>query len=163
MAQRVGFFGPFGTFTEQALKTLADLAGSEHVPYRTVPDVLDAVEAGEVDFGLVPIENSIEGMVNFTQDALAFDHELLIVREVVIDIEHCLLARPGVALGRREARAFDPGRHGAVPPLPAREPPRGRDASQRTARPKQLAPSLPMLVRAPRSHRGSPATCTASM
>jgi prephenate dehydratase len=98
MAQRVGFFGPFGTFTEQALKTLADLAGSEHVPYRTVPDVLDAVESGDVDFGLVPIENSIEGMVNFTQDALAFDHELLIVREVVIDIEHCLLARPGVEL-----------------------------------------------------------------
>ena len=97
MAQRVGFFGPFGTFTEQALKTLADLAGSEHVPYRTVPDVLDAVESGDVDFGLVPIENSIEGMVNFTQDALAFDHELLIVREVVIDIEHCLLARPGVS------------------------------------------------------------------
>jgi prephenate dehydratase len=99
MAHRVGFFGPFGTFTQQALNTLADLAGAEHVPYRTVPDVLDAVEAGDVDFGLVPIENSIEGMVNFTQDALAFDHELLIVREVVIDIEHCLLARPGIALG----------------------------------------------------------------
>ena len=98
MAQRVGFFGPFGTFTQQALNTLSDLAGGEHVPYRTVPDVLDAVESGEVDLGLVPIENSIEGMVNFTQDALAFDHELLIVREVVIDIEHCLLARPGVGL-----------------------------------------------------------------
>ena len=98
MAQRVGFFGPFGTFTQQALKTLNDLAEAEHLPYRTVPDVLDAVESGEVDFGLVPIENSIEGIVNFTQDALAFDHDLLIVREVVIDIEHCLLARPGVGL-----------------------------------------------------------------
>ena len=98
MTQRVGFFGPFGTFTQQALTTLTDLAEAEHVPYRTVPDVLDAVETGEVDFGLVPIENSIEGMVNFTQDALAFDHDLLIVREVVIDIEHCLLARPGVGL-----------------------------------------------------------------
>src|SRR6476469_7631902 len=99
MTQRVGFFGPFGTFTHQALTTLTALAAAEHVPYRTVPDVLDAVETGDVDFGLVPIENSIEGMVNFTQDALAFDHELLIVREVVIDIEHCLLARPGVAIG----------------------------------------------------------------
>ncbi len=98
MVQRVGFFGPFGTFTQQALQTLSDLADAEHVPFRTVPDVLDAVEAGDIDLGLVPIENSIEGMVNFTQDALAFDHELLIVREVVIDIEHCLLARPGVAL-----------------------------------------------------------------
>ena len=51
------------------------------------------VEQGEVDVGVVPIENSIEGMVNFTQDALAFDHDLLIQREIVIDIEHCLLGR----------------------------------------------------------------------
>ncbi len=60
--------------------------------------MLDAVESGEVDLGIVPIENSIEGMVNFTQDALAFDHDLLIQREIVIDIEHCLLAKPGVTL-----------------------------------------------------------------
>ncbi len=98
MPRQVGFFGPFGTFTQQALRTLGDLAGAEHVPYRTVPDVLDAVGRGDIDQGFVPIENSIEGMVNFTQDALAFEHDLLIVREVVIDIEHCLLARPGVTL-----------------------------------------------------------------
>jgi prephenate dehydratase len=98
MSMRVGFFGPFGTFTQQALRTLSNLAGAEHIPYRTVPDVLDAVQSGSVDFGFVPIENSIEGMVNFTQDALAFDHELLIVGEVVLDIEHCLLARPGSTL-----------------------------------------------------------------
>ena len=85
---RVGFLGPFGTFTEQALRTQADLAHGELVPFRTVPDVLDAVEAGDVDLGFVPIENSIEGTVNFTQDALAFDYELLIEREVVLDIEH---------------------------------------------------------------------------
>jgi len=98
MSTRVGFFGPFGTFTQQALRTLTDLADTEHVPFRTVPDVLDAVQGGAVEFGFVPIENSIEGMVNFTQDALAFDHELLIVGEVVLDIEHCLLARPGTTL-----------------------------------------------------------------
>jgi len=46
----------------------------------------------------VPIENSIEGTVNFTQDALIFDYELLIQREVVLDIEHCLLAAPGTSL-----------------------------------------------------------------
>jgi prephenate dehydratase len=97
-AKRVGFFGPFGTFTQQALLSQPDLIDAEHVAYRTVPDVLDAVEQGEVDCGIVPIENSIEGMVNFTQDALAFDHDLLIQREIVIDIEHCLLAKPGVAL-----------------------------------------------------------------
>ena len=57
---RVGFLGPLGTFTEQAVKTQADLADAEHVLYRTMPDVLDAVESGEVDVGFVAIENSIE-------------------------------------------------------------------------------------------------------
>jgi len=97
--KRVGFFGPFGTFTQQALLSQPDLLDVEHVAYRTVPDVLDAVEHGEIDIGVVPIENSIEGMVNFTQDALAFDHDLVIQREIVIDIEHCLLAKPGVPIG----------------------------------------------------------------
>jgi len=98
-ARRIGYFGPAGTFTEQALLTQSDLTKLEHVPFRTVPDVLDAVDAGEVDLGFVPIENSIDGTVNFTQDALVFDHDLLIQREVVLGIEHCLLARPGVSLG----------------------------------------------------------------
>ena len=97
--RRIGFLGPFGTFTEQALGTQADLVPAELVPFRSVPDVLDAVAAGGVDAGFVPIENSIEGTVNFTQDALIFDYELLIQREVVLDIEHCLLAPGGVAIG----------------------------------------------------------------
>ncbi len=96
--QRIGFFGPFGTFTEQALVSQHDLRAAELVPFRSVPDVLDAVAAGDVDAGFVPIENSIEGTVNFTQDALIFDYELLIQREVVLDIEHCLLAAPGATL-----------------------------------------------------------------
>jgi prephenate dehydratase len=96
--QRIGFLGPFGTFTQQALLTVESAASGEPVPYRTVPDVLDAVAAGDIDAGFVPIENSIEGMVNFTQDALAFDYDLVITHEVVIDIEHCLLVQPGVAL-----------------------------------------------------------------
>lgn len=96
--RRVGFLGPFGTFTEQAVRSQSDLGVCELVPFRSVPDVLDAVEQGAVDVGVVPIENSIEGTVNFTQDALAFDYELLIQREIVLDIEHCLLAPPGTAL-----------------------------------------------------------------
>lgn len=94
----IAFLGPFGTFTEQALRTQADLAIADLLPLRSVPDVLDAVSAGEVDAGFVPIENSIEGMINFTLDALAFDHDLLIQRDVVLDVEHCLMARPGTAL-----------------------------------------------------------------
>lgn len=95
---RVGFLGPLGTFTEQALKTQPDLAAAEHVLFRTMPDVLDAVDSGEVDLGFIAIENSIEGAVNLSQDELAFNHDLLIQREVVLNIEHCLMAKPGTAL-----------------------------------------------------------------
>ena len=94
----MGFFGPFGTFTEKAVRSQPDLAAAELIAYRTVPDVLDAIASGEVDLGVVPIENSIEGTVNFTQDALSFDYELLIQREIVMNIEHCLLALPGTKL-----------------------------------------------------------------
>ena len=75
---RVGFLGPFGTFTEQAVRSQSDLGSGELVAFRSVPDVLDAVDNGDVDFGVVPIENSIEGTVNFTQDALSFNYNLLI-------------------------------------------------------------------------------------
>lgn len=106
--ERVGFFGPFGTFTEQAVRTQDDLAAAVLVDFATVPDVLDAVAAGDVDCGVVPIENSIEGTVNFTQDALAFDYDLLISREIVLDIEHCLLGAPGLTLEQVKAVASIP-------------------------------------------------------
>ncbi|MSX78814.1 MAG: prephenate dehydratase [Actinobacteria bacterium] len=95
---RIGFLGPIGTFTEQALTSQADLRASVRVPYRTMPDVLDAVDSGELDYGFLPIENSIEGSVNLSQDELAFNHSLLIQREVVLDIEHCLVGASGTAM-----------------------------------------------------------------
>jgi prephenate dehydratase len=95
---KIGYLGPEGTFTQQALLAQIDLVKKTHVPFRTVPDVLEAVQKGVVDFGFVPIENSIEGTVNYTQDALVFDHDLLIQREAVLDIELCLLAKAGVTL-----------------------------------------------------------------
>jgi prephenate dehydratase len=95
---RVGFLGPAGTFTEQALLTQPDLAAAELVELASIPDVLRAVETGAIDVGFVPIENAIDGTVVQAQDALVFTHELLIQREVVLDVEQCLLARPGTAL-----------------------------------------------------------------
>jgi prephenate dehydratase len=97
-SERVGFLGPRGTFTEQALRSQPDLAIAELVLFPTMPDVLDAVESEQVDLGFVAIENSIEGAVNLTQDELAFNHDLLIQREVVLDIEHCLLVSPGTTI-----------------------------------------------------------------
>ncbi|HVL02809.1 MAG TPA: prephenate dehydratase [Acidimicrobiales bacterium] len=95
---RVGFLGPPGTFTEQALLTQADLADGELVAMTSIMDVLAATADGTVEVGFVPIENSIEGTVNVTLDTLAFETELLIQREVVERIRLNLLGAPGSSL-----------------------------------------------------------------
>jgi len=99
---RVAFLGPEGTFTEMALLTQPDLAEAELVAISSIADVLFATRDGEVDMGFVAIENSIEGSVNVTIDTLAFDLDLRIEREVVINVEMNLLARPGVELDQIE-------------------------------------------------------------
>lgn len=98
LVRRVGFFGPHGTFTEEALTSVPELVQAEHVPFPTIPEVLRATDSGEVDLGLVPIENSIEGTVSTTLDHLVFDSELLIQLEVVLDVHLHLLAAPGTRL-----------------------------------------------------------------
>jgi prephenate dehydratase len=70
----------------------------EVVACDSVADVLEAVAASTLDQGLVPLENAIEGTVSATIDGLVFDHDLVIVREIVIPIRLHLLARPGVTL-----------------------------------------------------------------
>ena len=95
---RVGFLGPHGTFAEEALLTQDDLASGEAVPFRDVPHVITAVERGEVDLGIVPIENSIEGSITVTLDTLAFDTELLVQREVDLPVSLHLCALPGTKL-----------------------------------------------------------------
>ncbi len=96
--RRIGFLGPEGTFTEQALLLQADLSGDELVPMATIGEVLAATDEGTLDLGFVGIENSIEGTVNATIDALAFEHDLLIQREVELGIQLNVLAPAGVAL-----------------------------------------------------------------
>ncbi len=94
----IGFLGPHGTFTEQALLTQDDLVQAKLLPLGSIGDVLAATAEGEVDLGFVPIENSIEGSVNVTLDTLAFETDLLIQREVVVGIQLNLLAAPGTQL-----------------------------------------------------------------
>ena len=96
--RRIGFLGPEGTFTEQALLSQDDLAADELVPMATIIEVLAATDDGSIDLGFVGIENSIEGTVNVTIDALAFEHDLLIQREVELGIQLNLLAPPGMAM-----------------------------------------------------------------
>jgi prephenate dehydratase len=95
---RIGFLGPPGTFSEEALLSEPDLAAAEVVPLPTHLDVVAAVESGQTDLGFLAIENSIEGTVNTNLDALVFERDLLIVREVVLVIQQNLLAPPGTRL-----------------------------------------------------------------
>jgi prephenate dehydratase len=95
---RVGYLGPEGTFTEQALLSQPDLAGEELVPMATFAEVLAAVDSGELDLGFVGLENSIEGTVTVTIDALALEHDLLIQREVVLGIQLSLMAPAGIGI-----------------------------------------------------------------
>lgn len=98
-ARTISYFGPASTFTEEALRTQADLVDFDHRPLDSIGDVLADVASGVCDFGFVPLENAIEGTVNVTIDGLLFDVELRIVREVILDIHLHLLAPAGVALG----------------------------------------------------------------
>src|SRR5215470_1444546 len=95
---RVAYFGPSGTFTEEALISQEDLAAGARMPFPAVPEVVAAVEKGQADGGVVPIENMIEGSVSVTLDTLAFDSDLLIQREIDLPVSLNLCARPGVPL-----------------------------------------------------------------
>ncbi|OFW60685.1 MAG: hypothetical protein A2133_05660 [Actinobacteria bacterium RBG_16_64_13] len=103
-AVTVGFLGPSGTFTEEALRATLDQQTPngrvrKFLPFSSMPETIEAVSSGEVDCAIVPIENSIEGSVSATIDMLAHEVDnLQIVREVRHAIRHCLLARPGVTL-----------------------------------------------------------------
>ena len=117
---QVAYFGPAGTFTEEALLSQPDLAAGDRAPFPAVPEVIAAVERGDVDGGVVPIENMIEGSVSVTLDTLAFDSDLLIQREIDLPVSLNLCARPGVDARRRADGRVVPARARAVPRL-ARE------------------------------------------
>lgn len=123
--RRIAYFGPEGTFTEQAARrflasttddtaphrpsTEDDRAGAfpddtgqsgtdspvEFIAARTVPAALAMVRAGEADAACVPIENSVEGSVPATLDALSEGEPLVIVAETVLPIRFSVLVRPG--------------------------------------------------------------------
>ena len=95
---RLGYLGPPGTFSEEALRAAADTAGAELVPWPTIHATVMAVQEGDVDRALVPIENAIEGAVDATLDALAVDtRDVAIVGESVLRIRNCLVAREDVS------------------------------------------------------------------
>jgi prephenate dehydratase len=99
---RVAFLGPAGTFTEEALRASAPGEVLE-LPYPTVYEAIMAVKEGDADRAVVPIENSLEGGVAATLDALAeeADH-VRIAGEEILPVHHCVVAAGELDLGEIE-------------------------------------------------------------
>ncbi|HET9348553.1 MAG TPA: prephenate dehydratase [Arthrobacter sp.] len=92
------FLGPAGTFTEAALMQVPGAADAVRVPSTNVNTALDKVRDGSADAAMVPIENSVEGGVTATLDAIATGQELRILREALVPISFVLVARPGTRI-----------------------------------------------------------------
>ena len=88
---QVAYLGPEATFTHQASRVRFGLAAT-YVPSATIAGVFSEVEKGHADLGVVPVENSAEGVVSHTLDVFV-DSDLVIADEIVLEVSHCLLAR----------------------------------------------------------------------
>jgi prephenate dehydratase len=88
------YLGPVGTFTEAALKKITQ-SSDTRTPYANVTAALDAVRSGAAEYALVPIENSVEGVVARTLDELATGDPLVIAGEVTLPVSFALMVRPG--------------------------------------------------------------------
>ncbi len=95
---RVAYLGPAATWTHLAAMRQFG-AGAEYLSSATIAEVFGDVEGERADFGVVPVENSTEGMVAHTLDRLV-ESPLRICAEVALPVRHCLLARPGTTLAQ---------------------------------------------------------------
>jgi prephenate dehydratase len=99
--KKIAYLGPPGTFTEEALdRFVGDISQIKKIPFSTITEVIKSVDKGEADEGLVPIENSIEGSVNITQDILTFESETKIIGEVTIPVKHSLISKKKIKLSK---------------------------------------------------------------
>jgi prephenate dehydratase len=108
---RLGYLGPAGTFSEEAMRaaTVDGDGAAELVPFPSIHETVMAVQRGAIDRALVPIENSLEGGVNATLDALALEaRDVEIVGETVLAIRNCLIARDEIALDAIEVVVSHP-------------------------------------------------------
>lgn len=104
---RYAYLGPAGTFTEAALRQVVS-EDDDAIPMTDVTSALAAVRNGEADRAVVPIENSVEGGVSATLDALSSGVPLVVVGETLVRVEFVLAALPGTALSDVERVATHP-------------------------------------------------------
>lgn len=92
------YLGPIGTFTELALAQVAEAKGANWHPVSHVQEAIDDVIAGRAFRAIIPVENSVEGGVSATSDALAVNPNIRIYGEYLVPVTFDLVARPGTAL-----------------------------------------------------------------
>ena len=88
---RIAYLGPAGTYSQQAAADQFG-AGAALLPFASIDAVFDEVERGRAEYGVVPVENSTEGVVAQTLDRF-ISSPLSIKAEVLLRIDHCLLAK----------------------------------------------------------------------
>ena len=93
MSAKYAYLGPAGTFTEAALLQLTN-SSDQLIPYANVTAALDSVRNGECAKALVPIENSVEGVVARTLDELAMGKPLVITAETTLPVSFSLMSLP---------------------------------------------------------------------
>ena len=107
MSTKYAYLGPAGTFTEAALLQITN-ADDLLTPYAIVTAALDAVRNGECEKALVPIENSVEGVVARTLDELAMGKPLVITAETTLPVTFSLMTSPGMDKGKIKSIATHP-------------------------------------------------------
>lgn len=108
-APAYAYLGPAGTNCEEALLALAAGAEIDARPHGSEREAILALDGGAVDRAVVPIENALEGAVTGTLDTLTLDaRDVRIVAEVVLPIEHCLVAAPGTEVADVEVVVSHP-------------------------------------------------------
>jgi prephenate dehydratase len=102
------YLGPIGTFTELALAQVAEAKGGNWHPVSHVQEAIDDVIAGRAFRAIIPVENSVEGGVSATSDALAVNPNIRIYGEYLVPVTFDLVARPGATLADVKVVATHP-------------------------------------------------------
>lgn len=95
MGRIIGFMGPRGTFSHEAVVAYVEGRSYTLKDYFSIPAVLEALKNGEIQDAIVPIENSLEGAINVTMDFLAKEDDLFIIGELILPVNLNLLIKTG--------------------------------------------------------------------
>jgi prephenate dehydratase len=102
------FLGPVGTFTELALAQVKESKNAKKIPVNQVAEAIELVISGKANRAIIPVENSIEGGVSATLDALASTDKIRIYGEYLVPVNFNLVASPGTRLSDVKTIATHP-------------------------------------------------------